>query len=250
MYDFLPIIFGFLSLCAIEIILGIDNVLFISIAASKLPKEKRRRVRVIGLGLALIFRIAFLFSITWLTTLTADVITFSAFLGYDFMLSWRDIILIAGGSFLIVKASKEIFALEETHKSYTIKGVSSIAVILQIAVLDVVFSIDSVLTAIGLVENVWIMVAAIVVAIIVMLISAEGVSSFIDKYPSLKILGLCFLVLIGVFLTADGFGLHINKGFIYWAMAFSSIVVILNIRQKQRQNRSEGENKPEISEEM
>ncbi len=248
MYEFLPIIFGFLSLCAIEIILGIDNVLFISIAASKLPKEKRRRVRVIGLGLALVFRIAFLFSITWLTTLTQDVITFSSFLGLDLMLSWRDIILIAGGSFLILKGSKEIIALEETNRTYSVKGVSSIAVILQIAVLDVVFSIDSVLTAIGLVESVWIMVAAIVVAIIVMLISAEGVSNFIDRYPSLKTLGLCFLVLIGVFLTADGFGLHINKGFIYWAMAFSSVVVILNIRQKQKKSRSEADSGPEIIE--
>ncbi|MCY3725315.1 MAG: TerC family protein [Rhodobacteraceae bacterium] len=235
MYEYLPLIFGFLSLCAIEIILGIDNVLFISIAASKLPKEKRRKVRIIGLGLALIFRIAFLFSITWLTTLTRDVITFSSFLGLDLMLSWRDIILIAGGSFLIVKASKEIFSLDEEKHAPTVKGVSSIAIILQIAVLDVVFSIDSVLTAIGLVENVWIMVAAIVVAIIVMLISAEGVSQFIEKYPSLKTLGLCFLVLIGVFLTADGFGLHIHKGYIYWAMGFSSIVIILNIRQKERE---------------
>ena len=247
MYELFPVVFGFLSLCAIEIILGIDNVLFISIAASKLPKEKRRRVRAIGLGLALVFRIAFLFSITWLTTLTRDVISFSSFLGLDFTLSWRDIILIAGGSFLIVKATTEIFAVEETKRSYTVRGVSSIAVILQIAVLDVVFSIDSVLTAIGLVENVWIMVAAIVVAIIVMLISAEGVSNFIEGYPSLKTLGLCFLVLIGVFLTADGFGLHINKGFIYWAMAFSSIVVILNIRQKHRESKSDEKHQIETS---
>lgn len=242
MYEFLPVIIGFLSLCAIEIILGIDNVLFISIAASKLPKEKRRRVRVIGLGLALVFRIAFLFSIAWLTTLTRDVITFTSFLGLDLMLSWRDIILIAGGSFLIVKATREIIVMEENNKTYSVSGVSAVAVILQIAVLDVVFSIDSVLTAIGLVENVWIMVAAIVVAIIVMLISAEGVSSFIDKYPSLKTLGLSFLVLIGVFLTADGFGIHINKGFIYWAMAFSGAVVALNIRQKQSQSKEEDNN--------
>ncbi len=155
--------------------------------------------------------------------------------------------MIAGGSFLIVKATTEIFAVEETKRSYTVRGVSSIAVILQIAVLDVVFSIDSVLTAIGLVENVWIMVAAIVVAIIVMLISAEGVSNFIERYPSLKTLGLCFLVLIGVFLTADGFGLHINKGFIYWAMAFSSIVVILNIRQKHRESKSDEKHQIETS---
>ena len=242
MYEFLPVIIGFLSLCAIEIILGIDNVLFISIAASKLPKEKRRRVRVIGLGLALVLRIAFLFSIAWLTTLTRDVITFTSFLGLDLMLSWRDIILIAGGSFLIVKATREIIVMEENNKTYTVSGVSTVAVILQIAVLDVVFSIDSVLTAIGLVENVWIMVAAIVVAIIIMLISAEGVSSFIDKYPSLKTLGLSFLVLIGVFLTADGFGIHINKGFIYWAMAFSGAVVALNIRQKQSQSKEEDNN--------
>ncbi len=234
MYEYFPIIFGFLSLCAIEIILGIDNVLFISIAASKLPKEKRRKVRIIGLALALVFRIAFLFSITWLTTLTRDVISLTSFFGMDLQLSWRDIILIAGGTFLIFKASTELFAFEETKRTYTVKGVSSVAVILQIAVLDVVFSIDSVLTAIGLVENVWIMVAAIMVAIIVMLISAEGVASFIEKYPSLKTLGLCFLVLIGVFLTADGFDVHINKAYIYWAMAFSSVVVALNIRQRKK----------------
>ena len=234
MYEYFPIIFGFLSLCAIEIILGIDNVLFISIAASKLPKEKRRKVRIIGLSLALIFRIAFLFSITWLTTLTRDVISLTSFFGMDLQLSWRDIILIAGGAFLIFKASSELFAIEETKRTYTVKGVSSVAVILQIAVLDVVFSIDSVLTAIGVVENVWIMVAAIMVAIIVMLISAEGVASFIEKYPSLKTLGLCFLVLIGVFLTADGFDVHINKAYIYWAMAFSSVVVALNIRQRKK----------------
>ncbi len=227
--DIFPLILGFVSLCAIEIILAVDNVLFISIVAERLPQAQRRKARVIGLSLGLIFRIIFLFSISWLTGLTADILSFG-FLSISISLSWRDIILILGGAFLVVKATHEIVReIEYKHDFKPRTTGNFVAVIVQIAVLDVVFSIDSVLTAIGLVEEIWVMVAAICVSMVVMIIAAEGIARFIATYPSLKILGLCFLVLIGLYLFADGFGQHFDKNYIYSAMAFSSVVIVLNI---------------------
>lgn len=227
--DLFPLFLGFISLCAIEIILAVDNVLFISIIAERLPEHQRRKARVVGLSLGLIFRILFLFSITWLTGLVEDVITMN-FFDIPINLSWRDIILILGGGFLLVKATNEIIKEVDYKESTTPKPLEKFAsVIIQIAVLDLVFSIDSVLTAIGLVDEVWVMVAAITVAIIVMIIAAEGIASFINKYPSLKILGLCFLVLIGIHLLADGFDQPFDKVYIYFAMGFSTVVVVLNI---------------------
>ena len=227
--DLFPLFLGFISLCAIEIILAVDNVLFISIIAERLPEHLRRKARVIGLSLGLIFRILFLFSITWLTGLVEDVITMS-FFDIPINLSWRDIILILGGGFLLVKATNEIIKEVDYKESATPKPLEKfVSVIIQIAVLDLVFSIDSVLTAIGLVDEVWVMVAAITVAIIVMIIAAEGIASFINKYPSLKILGLCFLVLIGIHLLANGFDQPFDKVYIYFAMGFSTVVVVLNI---------------------
>ena len=236
--ELFPLILGFISLCAIEIILAVDNVLFISIIAEKLPQNQRQKARIIGLSLGLIFRIAFLFSITWLTGLTAQVISLNI-MDIAVNLSWRDIILILGGAFLLVKATNEIVKEIEYKHSAAPKPLERFAaVIIQIAVLDVVFSIDSVLTAIGLVDEVWVMVAAICVSIIVMIIAAEGIASFINKYPSLKILGLCFLVLIGLHLMADGFGQPFDKLYIYFAMGFSTIVVILNILVRKNEHKT------------
>lgn len=226
---------SFLSLVVLEIILGVDNVIFISIAASKLPKHQRRKARIVGLSLGLIFRIALLFSIAWVASLTEPFLTV-----FGTAVSWRDIILFAGGMFLIWKATAEIFRELETGKATGHKSVTTFfRVIAQIIVLDMVFSLDSVITAIGIADHVEVMVAAIVIAVIVMMVASEPVSAFVEAHPSAKMLSLAFLVLVGVALMADGIHRHIDRELIYAAMGFAAFVEVLNlVRTRRRSARS------------
>ncbi len=223
---------AFLTLTLLEIVLGVDNVIFISIVANKLPPEKRANARFIGLVGALVLRIVLLASIAWIVKLTAPIATV-----LDHPVSWRDIILIAGGMFLIYKATVEIHAEvegeEEEHGSAVKAGFTM--VIFQIMLLDLVFSLDSVITAVGLVDELPIMIAAVVIAILVMMVFASPIASFIERHPSTKMLALAFLVMVGMALVADGAGYHIERGFIYAAMAFSAFVELLNLaRGKKR----------------
>lgn len=219
---------AFLTLTALEIVLGIDNIVFISILAGKLPPRQRRRARVIGLAFAMLTRIALLFSLTWMMRLTTPLF---ALLGQGF--SGRDLILLTGGMFLIAKSTLEIHdKLEgEQGSARAARAAASFAaVIVQIGLLDIVFSLDSVITAIGMVEQLGVMVAAIVIATLLMMVFAGPVSAFVDRRPTVKMLALAFLVLIGVVLVADGFGMHVPKGYIYFAMAFALAVEMLNLR--------------------
>jgi len=220
-----------LTLIAIEIILGIDNIIFISIVVDELPESQRRMGRMIGLSLALIARIIFLLTITWIIGLTAPLFTL-----FGEAFSWRDLILIGGGFFLLAKSTLEIHDnIEgEDHKGGLGKKVATFtAVIFQILLLDLVFSFDSVITAIGMVDHVEVMIVAVIVAILFMLFFSEYVSGFVERYPTLKMLALAFLVMIGVTLIADGLGFHIPKPYIYVAMGFSLAVEMLNIRVRR-----------------
>jgi predicted tellurium resistance membrane protein TerC len=222
-----------LTLTVLEIVLGIDNVIFISILVQRLPAAVRDRARRIGLGLAMGMRILLLLTISWIIGLTEPV--FTQF-GRGF--SWRDLILITGGLFLLWKATTEIgesLEGEAAHHADPNTGTASLrGVLVQIVLLDVVFSLDSVLTAVGMVDEVVIMIAAVVIAVGVMLIASGPLAAFVHKHPSVKMLALAFLLLIGVTLVADGFGLHIDKAFIYAAMAFSVFVESLNLRARRR----------------
>ena len=230
------IIMSFLSLAALEIVLGIDNVVFLSLVVSRLPPEHRKRARQIGLGLALGMRIVMLFMITWIIGLTAPVI--SAF-GYDF--SWRDLILIAGGLFLLAKGTHEIHRGIEGQNEEITAGSAAAAsftsIILQIVLIDLVFSIDSIITAIGMTDIVGVMIAAVMVAIAVMYFASEAVSRFIERHPTTKMLALNFLLLIGVALIADGMGFHIPRGYIYFAMAFAALVEVFNVVSQRRRHK-------------
>ncbi len=222
------------TLTVMEIVLGIDNVIFISILVQRLPAETRDRARLIGLGLAMGMRILLLLTISWIIGLTEPV--FSLF-GHDF--SWRDLILLVGGLFLIWKATTEIGeSLEGAtagHASATRQKTAAFgAVLLQIVLLDIVFSLDSVLTAVGMANEVVVMIAAIVIAVGVMLVASGPLASFVHEHPSVKMLALSFLLLIGVTLVADAFGLHIDKAYIYAAMGFSVFVEALNLRARGR----------------
>ena len=216
-----------LTLTALEIVLGIDNVIFISILSAKLRREEQERARVTGLSLAMLMRIGLLLTIAWIVGLTAPLFTV---LGSEF--SGRDVILVLGGLFLLGKATSEIHELLEGGRED--RGgrprASFRAVIAQVLALDVVFSLDSVLTAVGLAEQVWVMIAAIVIAVGVMLVSSGVVAAFVLRHPTLRMLALAFLLLIGTALIADGFEIHIPRGYIYFAMAFSVFVEILNLR--------------------
>ncbi len=222
-----------LTLTALEIVLGIDNVIFISILVQRVPAAQRDRARLIGLGLAMGMRIVLLLTITFIIGLTEPLLTL---FGNDF--SWRDVILIGGGLFLLWKATTEIHAsLEGEEGMAGADGTASFAsVLVQVVLLDIVFSIDSVLTAVGMVDEVAIMIAAVVIAVGVMLFASGPLSKFVHKHPSVKMLGLSFLLLIGVTLIADGFGLHIDKAFIYSAMGFSVFVEALNLRSRRRRS--------------
>jgi predicted tellurium resistance membrane protein TerC len=214
------------TLTVLEIVLGVDNIVFISILASKLPEEQRAKARSLGLALALFGRVVLLLSIGWVMSLEEPLF---AVRSHDF--SGRDLILLGGGLFLLAKATKEIHSSMEGGGHAHASGAASFgAVIAQILLLDVVFSLDSVITAVGMAKHVEIMIAAVVIAIGVMMIFAGTISAFVERHPTLKMLGLSFLLLIGVVLMADGFGQHVSKGYIYFAMAFSLFVEILNIR--------------------
>jgi len=227
---------SFLTLTVLEIVLGVDNVIFISIAAQRLPPAERRRARFIGLSGALVLRIALLFSISWIISLSEPFVTL---FGIGF--SWRDVILIAGGLFLIWKAASEIFAeVEGAHheKTGAVRATLS-AVIFQIMVLDLVFSLDSVITAVGIADHLEVMIAAVVIAILVMMVAAEPIANFVAAHPSTKMLALAFLVMVGMALVADGFHQHIERGFIYAAMVFAGGVEGLNLwRQKSLAKRT------------
>jgi predicted tellurium resistance membrane protein TerC len=224
-----------LTLSLMEIVLGIDNVVFIAILTGKLPPIRQTAARQMGLVLALVIRIGLLFAISWMMRLTRPL--FDVF-GQPF--SGRDLILLGGGLFLIVKATWEIYDKVEAehHEDRTGGGRASfVGVLIQILILDIVFSLDSVITAVGMAEHLSIMVTAMVIAMLVMLVSARAVGGFVERHPSVKILALSFLLLIGVMLVADGMGQHVRKGYIYVAMAFSLFVELLNMRYRKGRQR-------------
>jgi predicted tellurium resistance membrane protein TerC len=223
---------GFATLTVLEIVLGIDNIVFISILADKLPAAQQGRARLIGLGLAMLTRILLLLSLTWVIGLTAPL--FSV-VGEE--ISGRDLVLIIGGLFLLAKSTHEIHGNlegEEGEKSARVYP-SFIGVLIQIALLDIVFSLDSVITAVGMVEEVGVMIAAVVVAIVFMMLFSGSISRFVSRHPTIKMLALSFLILIGVTLIAEGLDQHIPKGYIYFAMAFSIGVELLNMRARRVQ---------------
>src|SRR5580698_10630901 len=225
-----------LTLTALEIVLGIDNVIFLSVVVSGIPPEQARRARQIGLALALVFRILLLSLLVWLIGLTQAVITVRGI-----ALSWRDIILIGGGLFLIGKATHEIHAeveAQDEESDAAPRGSAFIWVIVQIIVIDLVFSLDSIITAIGMAQDLAIMIAAVVIACLVMYLSSGPVARFVATHPTTKMLALAFLVLIGVALVADGFQFHIPRGYIYFAIAFSALVELFNVLA--RRNRGKG----------
>lgn len=221
---------SFLTLVVLEIVLGVDNVIFISITAARLPEEQRRTARMMGLSLALVMRVLLLFSIAWIASLTTPIFTL-----FEQTFSWRDLILLTGGLFLIYKAATEIFAEVEGEEHETnVVSATFAAVIAQIVVLDMVFSLDSVITAVGIAEHLEVMIAAVVIAILVMMAAAEPIAKFVEDHPSTKMLALAFLVMIGMALVADGFGVHLQRGFIYTAMVFAGAVEALNLWRAKR----------------
>jgi predicted tellurium resistance membrane protein TerC len=225
-----------LTLTALEIVLGIDNVIFLSVIVSRIPKRQAKRARQIGLALALVFRIVLLSLLVWLIGLTQDVLTVR---GIGF--SWRDLILIGGGLFLIAKATHEIHgeveARDGENDGAAGGGSAFFWIIVQIVIIDVVFSLDSIITAIGMAQDLEIMIAAVIIAIIVMYVSAGPVARFVAEHPTTKMLALAFLVLIGVALVADGFKFHIPRGYIYFAIAFSAAVEFFNVLAKRRRRK-------------
>ena len=223
------------TLTLLEIVLGVDNIIFISILCGRLPGHQRARARTIGLMLAMLTRIGLLFSLAWLMTLKEPL--FSLF-GKE--MSARDLILVGGGLFLLWKSVHEIHSSLEGEEAGSVAAAAAAsfgAVIVQIAVIDIVFSLDSVITAVGMVDELSIMVVAIVCAVGVMLVAAGPISEFVDRHPTIKMLALSFLILVGVALIGEGWGLHIPKGYIYFAMAFSVAVEMLNIRMRARMRR-------------
>ncbi|MCV0416185.1 MAG: hypothetical protein DI552_12755 [Brevundimonas sp.] len=235
-----------ITLVVMEVVLGIDNLIFISILSNKLPPEHRQRTRRIGIGLALVMRLGLLATIGWIVGLTAPVFDLGlSGAGFETAFSWRDLILIAGGLFLVWKATKEIHhsvdttpshdLLEKDKKDVVINNVGS--AIFQIILLDLVFSIDSILTAVGMTDHVPIMMIAVVIAVLCMLLAADPLANFIDKNPTVVMLALGFLLMIGAVLIADGFGVHVPKGYIYAAMAFSALVEALNMMSRNAQSK-------------
>jgi len=225
------LVVALVTLTVLEVVLGVDNVIFISILSGKLPKEQQKRARRVGLMAAMIMRILLLLSISWMASLTTPLFTL-----FERGLSGRDLILIGGGLFLIAKATYEIHdKLEGTGEHGARRTLSSFgAVIVQVMLLDIVFSLDSVITAIGMASVLWVMVTAVILAVLVMLLAAEPISLFVEEHPTIKILALSFLLLIGLSLLADGFGQHISKGYIYFAMGFSVFVEMINIRIRKK----------------
>lgn len=224
---------AFATLTVLELVLGIDNIVFISILSGKLPPEQQPKARFIGLTMALVMRVLLLFSLSWVMTLTEPIFTLPL---VNHPVSGRDLILIIGGLFLIAKSTHEIHGSLEGEEGHASKKVyaSFTSVIVQISLLDIVFSLDSVITAIGMVEQVWIMIAAVVVSIVAMMLFAGSIGAFVQKHPTVKMLALAFLLLIGVTLLAEGFHQKIPKGYIYFAMAFSVLVEVLNMRLRKK----------------
>ncbi len=231
-----------LTLTALEIVLGIDNVIFISIISNKLPVAERPKARNWGLILALFFRLALLFTITWIITLTKPIFHFG-FLqdktGHALGISVKDLILMLGGLFLIAKSTNEMFhKLEVETKEHNIKGRAALsAVIVQIILVDMVFSFDSILTAVGLVKEVSVMVMAVIISMAVMLAFAGRISNFVNQHPSLQILALGFLIMIGTLLVAEGFHQKFDKGYLYFAMAFSLVIELINMRMRKKREK-------------
>ncbi|MEO6699305.1 MAG: TerC family protein [Paraperlucidibaca sp.] len=224
------------TLSLLEIVLGIDNIIFLTILVNKVAPEKRQFARVFGLALAMLSRIALLLSITWVMRLTDPLITLAGI-----AVTGRDLILIGGGLFLLWKSATEIFDTVE-GESIEVQAISTaaatssnfMAIIVQIAIIDIVFSLDSVITAVGLAQDVSIMVIAIVLSVVVMMFAAKPIGEFVEEHPSIKVLALAFLILVGTLLIAEGFGQHVPKGYVYGAMAFSVMVEMLNIRMRKR----------------
>ena len=227
------IIIPLLSLIALEVILGIDNIIFISILADKLPEQQRGKLRFWGIGLALVIRLALLSLISWILKLDQTLFTLG-----DIVFSGKGLILIIGGLFLIYKSTKEIYDKTEQHKDGPIvpKVHSFNKLLSEVIILDLVFSIDSIITAVGMVKELWIMYTAVIVTVIIMLVAAKPISEFIREHPSFKILALCFLMMIGVALLAEGLHFEIPKGYIYFSMAFAFLVDIIQMKTvKQKQ---------------
>jgi predicted tellurium resistance membrane protein TerC len=232
-----------LSLTVLEIVLGIDNIVFISILSGKLPEHQQSKGRKVGLGLAMITRVLLLLSLNWIMTLTAPLFNMGNWVSVTdpellkkLAISGRDLILIIGGLFLIYKSTNEIHEkLEGEEEETSVEKVHSFTgVIIQILLLDLVFSLDSVITAVGMANEIWVMIAAVIIAVIVMMFSSASISSFVNDHPTVKMLALSFLLLIGVSLLAEGFEQHIPKGYIYFAMAFSVLVEVLNLKMKKK----------------
>jgi len=241
-FGLLSALIGLITLAVMEIVLGIDNIIVLAIVSGKLPPEKQPQARRIGLAAALITRLLLLFTLTWLLGLTKPVIMLPDMpLFHDPEsrgISWRDIVLLVGGLFLIRKSTKELHenvdGEGEEKTTLAARPPSFLSVILQIAVIDIVFSLDSVITAVGMVEQLWVMVVAMVFAVGVMMVFAEPISRFIMKHPTVKVLALSFLILIGVLLVAEGFGQHFDKGYIYFAMAFAMGIELINMRIRKK----------------
>jgi predicted tellurium resistance membrane protein TerC len=232
-----------LTLTALEIVLGIDNLVFLTILAGRLPAERQNRARQMGLALALITRLALLGSIAWIAGLTQPIFEL-----FGRGISWRDMILIGGGFFLLYKGTREIHTRLEGDAAYGQPSRATAAsfggVIIQIALLDIVFSLDSVITAVGMANEFWVMATAIVIAIMIMLAASGPVSAFVDRHPTVKMLALSFLLLIGMTLVADGVGFHVPKGYIYAAIGFSVAVEALNQLAARRRRRKSSETMP------
>ena len=231
-----------ITLTLLEIVLGIDNIIFISIMASKLPANKQKKARQLGLALAMITRVLLLLSLSWIMTLTSPLFNMGEWIALtdsellkQFAISGRDLILIIGGLFLIYKSTSEIHDKLEgaDHQTETKAVITFTGVIVQILLLDIVFSLDSVITAVGMADHIEVMIAAVIIAVLVMMLSAGGISDFVNKHPTVKMLALSFLLLIGVSLLAEGFDQHIPKGYIYFAMAFSVLVEMLNLKMNK-----------------
>lgn len=224
------------TLTLLEIVLGIDNIIFIAILVGKLPKEQRDKARILGLALAMLTRIALLASLFWIMKLTQPLFTI---FGND--ISGRDIILIVGGLFLIYKSTHEIHSqLESTEDERQIskKSLKFFPALIQIAILDIIFSLDSVITAVGMADHLEVMVIAIILAVLIMMVASKSISDFVEKNPTIKTLALAFLILIGIALIADGLDFHIPKGYIYFAMAFSLVVECINIYASKKTKRN------------
>jgi predicted tellurium resistance membrane protein TerC len=241
-------IISLFTLMILEVVLGIDNIIFISIVSDRLPKEEQKKARLLGLALALVMRVGLLMGVSWLVGLKDPIVEIS-----DFALSWRDLILVAGGIFLLAKSTSEIHAkvqgLHEDEEGNDANGkkISLTGAIIQIILLDIVFSFDSILTAIGLTDHIEIMIIAVIFSIIIMMVFAEKISNFVNTHPTVKVLALSFLLMIGMLLVAEGLHAHVPKGYIYASLAFSLFVEVLNLRMRKKKEKKSNAAKSNIS---